>query len=250
MSSGGVIQRQPTAPAALRAPDSARCTPAVVIAARQAALPLWTAAESGIDGSPKRSLGQHLDHSTALGLGRRNTFPRRRIGLDVERAGLGAQKRCKLLFFCSTPCLIRSCLLRRRALSPNGTPGEARDAGWSFSPARAVSQELDCLNSNKLAYLRVRGPQGTAAPPPGSCRVSTVPSQCLSVFFVLDQRTQDRSTGTEKGRLLITRRHATSERKNGQIRERRAFVVGILTQNIPFLDDNMACQGRCRPSAV
>lgn len=34
LSSGGVIQRQPTAPAALRAPDSARCTPAVVIAAR------------------------------------------------------------------------------------------------------------------------------------------------------------------------------------------------------------------------
>lgn len=39
----------------------------------------------------------------------------------------------------------------------------------------------DCLNTDKLAYLRVRGPQGTD--PPGGCRVSTAPSQCLSVFF-------------------------------------------------------------------
>lgn len=49
---------------------------------------------------------------------------------------------------------------------------------------------------------------------------------------------------------MITRRHATSERKKWPDRERGALVVGIFTQNIPFPDDNMACQGRSRPSAV
>jgi hypothetical protein len=49
LSSGGVIQRQPPAPAALQAPDSARCTPAVVIAARRG----HSAALDGVQMGPK-----------------------------------------------------------------------------------------------------------------------------------------------------------------------------------------------------
>ena len=102
LSSSGVIQRQPPAPAALRARDSARRTPAVVIAARRG----HSAAPDGVQMGPKTvpwTTPRRVNESTALVLGRRNTLPRLRIGLDVERAGLGAQKRFKLLFFSAQP---------------------------------------------------------------------------------------------------------------------------------------------------